>query len=93
MSTKDDSNGKSKPSGGLWRSRGPITDSLTKPLAKRFYKDVSVSDGAFYQVLLDNRVIKTPAKRALMLPTLALADAVAGEWRDQDGKIDPRPCR
>ncbi len=86
MSGKDDGNGKSRPSGA---PKGPITDSLTKPLAKRFYKDVTVSDGAFYQVLLDNRPIKTPAKRALMLPTLSLAEAVADEWRDQDGKIDP----
>ena len=40
-------------------------------------------------MLLDNRVIKTPAKRALMLPTRALADAVAAEWREQDATIDP----
>lgn len=94
MSGKDDGNGKSKPAGApsgapSGAPKGPITDSLTKPLAKRFYKDVSVSDGAFYQVLLDNRVIKTPGKRALMLPTRALAEAVAGEWRAQGGTIDP----
>ncbi len=55
--------------------KGAISDSLAKPLAKRFYKDVSVGEGAFYQILLDGRAVKTPAKRALLLPTRALAEA------------------
>lgn len=81
-----DSNGHSKPSGA---PKGPISDSLKKPLAKRFYKDVSVTSGAFHQVCLDNRPIRTPAKRALVLPTAALAEAVANEWRAQTVDIDP----
>lgn len=86
MSSKDDSNGKSHASGG---PKGPITDSLAKPLSKRFYSDVSIKDGAFYQILLDGRAVKTPGKRALMLPTGALAAAVAEEWVAQDASIDP----
>lgn len=69
--------------------KGSITDSMAKPLAKRFYKDVGIGEGAFYQILLDSRPVKTPAKRALMLPTRALAEDIAGEWRSQDTLIDP----
>lgn len=38
---------------------------------------------------LDDRPIKTPARAALVLPTAALADAVADEWRAQKQDIDP----
>jgi chaperone required for assembly of F1-ATPase len=69
--------------------KGPITDSMAKPLVKRFYQDVSVGEGAFFQILLDGRAVKTPAKRALMLPTRALADAVAAEWAAQNKTINP----
>ncbi len=69
--------------------KGPITDTMMKPLAKRFYKDVSVGEGAFFQILLDGRVVKTPKKRALMLPTRALAGAVASEWAAQGAEINP----
>lgn len=56
-------------------------------LPKRFYKEVSVtSDGA---ILLDGRPVKTPGKRPLLLPTPALAEAVAGEWRGQGSHIGP----
>lgn len=58
---------------------------------KRFYKDVSVEpleDGC--QILLDRRPVRTPARLPLSLPSLALADAVAEEWRSQGEEIDPR---
>lgn len=59
--------------------------------AKRFWKEVSVveADGGF-QVLLDARPVRTPAKTLLALPTRALAEAVATEWRAVVGVIDPR---
>lgn len=85
MTNTSDGNG-AKPAGG---PRAAITDSLAKPLPKRFYKDVGIGEGAFFQVLLDNRVIKTPGKRALMLPSRALAEAVAAEWQAQGEFIDP----
>lgn len=78
-------NGTGDANGGLKN----ISDSLAKPLPKRFYKDVSVGEGAFFQVLLDGRPIKTPGKKALMLPTRALADLVAAEWAAQGAQIDP----
>jgi chaperone required for assembly of F1-ATPase len=67
-----------------------LTDSLTKPLARRFYKEVTVTgDAAPFRVLLDGRPAKTPKKRVLELPTKALAMAVAEEWRAQGERIDP----
>ncbi|GHC56811.1 ATP12 family chaperone protein [Neogemmobacter tilapiae] len=58
--------------------------------AKRFWKETGVAvvdDG--YAVVLDGRGVKTPAKRALVLPTGALAQAVAEEWEAQQGQIRP----
>ncbi|WP_146591760.1 ATP12 family chaperone protein [Puniceibacterium confluentis] len=57
---------------------------------KRFWTaaDVAqVADG--YGVTLDGRPVKTPAKAPLVVPTQALAEAVAAEWRAQGDKIDP----
>jgi chaperone required for assembly of F1-ATPase len=66
-----------------------ITDSLAKPLARRFYKDASVADAAPFQILLDGRPVKTPKKRPLHLPSRPLAEAIAAEWRAQEALIDP----
>lgn len=57
---------------------------------KRFYEDVTVApaqDG--WEILLDSRPVRTPAKKALVLPMEKLADAAADEWRAQGDKIDP----
>lgn len=54
---------------------------------KRFWKDVAVEGG---QILLDGRAVRTPARALLALPAAALAEAVAGEWRAVEEKIDPR---
>lgn len=58
--------------------------------AKRFWKEavvVPLSGG--FTIELDGRSVKTPAKRALILPTGAMADAVAAEWQAQEGVIKP----
>lgn len=59
---------------------------------KRFYKDASSSAeaDAGYTVLLDGKAVKTPKRVMLTLPNVALADAVAEEWRAQDETIDPQ---
>lgn len=58
--------------------------------AKRFWKDATVAnDGAGYSVTLDGRAVKTPAKSHLVVPTRAMAEAIAEEWDAQDGEIDP----
>ena len=48
---------------------------------KRFYKDTAVDagDGGF-RVLLDGKPMRTPAKAVLVVPTEALAEAIAAEW-------------
>ncbi|HEY4077322.1 MAG TPA: ATP12 family protein [Rhizomicrobium sp.] len=55
---------------------------------KRFYKDVSIApaDGGF-AVLLDGRPVRTPARSALVLPSEALAQAIAQEWRRQGDEV------
>lgn len=40
-------------------------------------------DGNGWTVMLDYRTLKTPSKRPLKLPTLALAKAIAAEWEYQ----------
>jgi chaperone required for assembly of F1-ATPase len=59
--------------------------------AKRFYKTASVvvEDGGF-AVRLDGRPVRTPGKRALLMPTEIMAERVAEEWLAQETKIDPR---
>src|SRR5690242_12738552 len=54
---------------------------------KRFYKSVTV--GGDNAILLDNRPVKTPAGNRLALPTRALAEAIAQEWREQGDAIVP----
>ena len=58
--------------------------------AKRFWKkaDVAEVEGGF-SVTLDGRSVKTPAKAALIVPTRAMAEAIAAEWDAQVEKIDP----
>ena len=56
---------------------------------KRFWKEVEVRpEGEGWTILLDCRAVKTPARAALEVPTQALADAIADEWRSVDGEID-----
>lgn len=63
--------------------------------AKRFWQaaDAGACDGGF-TVRLDGRGVKTPAKTPLVVPTLAMAQAIAAEWDAQTGKVRPEtmPC-
>jgi len=43
-----------------------------------------------HTVRLDGRPVKTPAKAPLVLPSRALAEAVAAEWDAQQEVVDPR---
>lgn len=63
--------------------------SLRPKTRERFYKRVSVGEGAPFAVLLDGRPVKTPAKNALAAPTQTLAAAIAAEWDAQGERIDP----
>ena len=58
--------------------------------AKRFWDNVAVDAGTDgFCILLDERPVRTPAKVALNVPSRKIADAIAGEWEAQTGKIDP----
>ena len=58
-------------------------------MARRFYEEVNVTEvnGGFI-VRLDAHELKTPAKKPLVMPTVALAQHVADEWRAQETDID-----
>lgn len=55
---------------------------------KRFWKDVTVD--AERVVRLDDRPVRTPGRVPLALPTPALAETVAEEWRNVAETVDPR---
>jgi len=57
---------------------------------KRFWKEAQVDEGpGGFTIRLDGRVVKTPAKAPLVVPTRALAELVAAEWDAQDTEIRP----
>jgi chaperone required for assembly of F1-ATPase len=62
-------------------------DHYERPLAKRFYKVVSVT--AELGIALDGRSVKTPMKAAFVAPNRRLAEAIAVEWDAQDKFINP----
>ncbi len=63
---------------------------MTEWAQKVFWTAVDVVPGqGGFAVALDGRMIKTPAKAPLTVPTLALAEAIAAEWRAQDGTVRP----
>jgi len=57
---------------------------------RRFWQNASVEpcDGGF-TVRLDARPVRTPAKAALVVPSLTMASAIAAEWQAQQGTIKP----
>lgn len=56
---------------------------------KRFYKETGVDRGdGGHRVLLDGKPMRTPAKAVLVVPTRALAEAIAAEWADVPDKAD-----
>ena len=57
---------------------------------KRFYKSAEASPAEVgWSVALDGRSIRTPAKRPLVVPTEALAQAIVGEWIAQGDEVKP----
>jgi chaperone required for assembly of F1-ATPase len=57
---------------------------------RRFYKTAGSApvDGG-WGILLDGKALRSPAKRPFVLPTEALAKAVAEEWQTQGEKVEP----
>ena len=57
---------------------------------RRFYKTaaaVPVEGG--WGITLDGKALRSPAKKPFVLPTEALASAIAAEWQAQGEKVDP----
>lgn len=58
---------------------------------KRFWKEVTVApEGDGHGIGLDGRPVRTPGRAALALPSPALADGVAEEWRAVGETLAPR---
>lgn len=57
---------------------------------KRFWNTATAeaTEGG-YTVWLDGRPVRTPAKAAFLLPSLAMAQAAAAEWDAQQGQVRP----
>ncbi|MCB1480049.1 MAG: ATP12 family protein [Tepidamorphaceae bacterium] len=64
---------------------------LSRPqLPKRFYKQVAVErDGEGFCIKLDARVLKTPGRQTLRLPSEDLARLIADEWDAQAEEVNP----
>lgn len=58
---------------------------------KRLWKEATVAEvQGGWQVLLDGRAVMTQAGSAQIVPTRALAEALAGEWAAQGETVDPQ---
>ncbi len=59
-------------------------------LRKRFYDAAGVKEsGGAFAVVLDDKAVRTPARKTLAAPTRALAETIAAEWQAQTDVIDP----
>lgn len=77
-------------------TKTPLGDAATQlpgsahsgpSIGRRFYKSAyakAADDGDGYVVMLDHRILKTPSKKPLRVPSFSLAHAVAAEWEYQD---------
>ena len=58
---------------------------------KRFYKNAAwAQSDAGYQLTLDLKPVKTPLKNKIIVPSQALAEALAAEWNAQKDEISPK---
>ena len=65
-------------------------NQMRTPLPKRFYANVAVAGAAEgFEVQLDGKPVRTPARVILTLPTEAAARLVAAEFAAQRENIDP----
>jgi chaperone required for assembly of F1-ATPase len=59
---------------------------------KRFYERaeaVPAGEQPGFGVAIDGKVLRTPARRPMVLPTIALAEAIAAEWQAQTDEVRP----
>ena len=71
-------------------SRRTGRDALDRPLAKRFYKEVSFSEkDGLCCVELDGRPVRTPSRSRLAASSRQLMECICQEWRAQRQWIEP----
>jgi chaperone required for assembly of F1-ATPase len=64
--------------------------AMRQPLRARFYRHVTVgAKEKGFPIELDDRPVRTPARRTLGAPVSGVAAAIAAEWQAQDKVIDP----
>lgn len=64
--------------------------NMRPALRARFYEAATAGEGTGgLEILLDGRLVRTPARRPLAAPVRALADAIAAEWNAQQKVVDP----
>jgi chaperone required for assembly of F1-ATPase len=57
---------------------------------KVFWTTVDIGeDQTGFKILLDGRALKTPSKAEMLIPSKAMAEEIAKEWRLQEDKVDP----
>ena len=58
---------------------------------RRFWKLAEAApDADGWRIRLDGRPVRTPARAPLLVPSRALAEAIAGEWAGAGETVDPR---
>lgn len=58
---------------------------------KRFWKEAkSVAAPHGWAIELDGRAVRTPGRAPLVVPTVALAEAITAEWNANGENVDPR---
>src|ERR1700731_1762661 len=66
-----------------------VRGSTRTVLPPRFSATATIAaEAGGYAVRLDDKPVRTPARRVLAAPTLALAEAIAAEWQVQQAVID-----
>ena len=57
---------------------------------KRFWSEASVvADGGGHAIRLDGKPVRSPGRSVLAVPSRALAEGIAEEWRAQETAVDP----
>jgi chaperone required for assembly of F1-ATPase len=56
---------------------------------RRFFREAAPTGSGPFGIALDGRPLKTPSKRDFLVPSLALAEAIAAEWNGQGNRVNP----
>src|SRR4051812_40172477 len=60
------------------------------PQRKRFYTNPAMAEtAAGFVITLDDKPIRTPSGRQVIVPAREIADAIVAEWQAQKEFIDP----